>query len=51
MTFSADQVEQILRAQQAVIKKLKARFPHLTTEETTILAGELVKVVLIEVAK
>lgn len=51
MTFSPEQIDQILRAQQAVVAVLKSRFTNLTVEETTKLAGEIVKVVLVEVAR
>lgn len=51
MAFNSEQIDQILRAQQAVVAVLKQRFNNLTVEETGKLAGEIVKAVLIEVAR
>jgi hypothetical protein len=49
--LSAEQVTQILQAQQGVVEILKRRFSNMTTEETTKLAGEIALRVVVELAK
>lgn len=51
MNFSQPNIEQILRAQQVAVELLKARFPNLTVAETTKLAGDLVKAILVAVVE
>ena len=50
MSFTPEQVGQLLRAQQGAVEILKRKFPNLTTEETTKLAGELVQRIVVELA-
>lgn len=50
MSFTPEQVSQLLRAQQGAVEILKQRFPNLTTEETIKLAGEIVQRIVVELS-
>jgi len=49
--FTPEQVDQLLRAQLKVVELLKERFPNLTVAEATKLSHEIVKLVLVEIAR